>query len=138
MRAAARVALARGRESCWLMRRESGDWKRFRSLPDLVEVKLPLADEPERMNPGPCEEPRESFAAEVHRRTLEALQAAHRDHKQFVMFVHGSPPIRRGRTTSRSIVRALMRRRSATLYIVRSECIQHEAVFVAAIRQGAS
>src|ERR1035437_9916430 len=50
------------------------------------------------------------------------------------MFLHGWSTSRPGNTTSRSQVRKLMQSKESTPYIVRRDCIQHDTVFVAAIR----
>jgi hypothetical protein len=72
--------------------------------------------------------------AEVERDVLDALRSAHAQGVKTVLFTHGCSTSRPGRTTSRSVVRSLMRSKEATPYICRSQCIQHESVFVAAIR----
>ena len=64
-----------------------------------------------------------------------ALEDAFNDpNVEFVLFRHGSSTSFAGRTTSRSQVRKLMRSPKATPFIVRKHCIQHESVFVAAIK----
>src|SRR5262249_7335127 len=88
--------------------------------------------------PGDRDGPRTTYAeklAEVYHDTLQALEEAYNAGKRFVLFVHGSSTSRRGKETSRSVVRKVMRSKAATPYIIRRECIQHETVFVAAIRQ---
>jgi hypothetical protein len=76
----------------------------------------------------------EEAMAEVERDALDALRSAHAQGVKTVLFRHGCSTSRPGRTTSRSVVRSLMRSKEATPYICRSQCIQHESVFVAAIR----
>jgi len=111
-------------------KREDGNWLRYRQLPNLVEVDfhrvgfdLPLSDAPyyERMQ-------------QVGSDALDALINAQAAGKDWVLFTHGWSTSRLGATTSRSQVRSLMRSPQATPYIVRAECIQHDSVFVARIR----
>ncbi len=72
---------------------------------------------------------------EVHDDSLGALRAAHGSGVPYVVFRHGwSTSVGWKKTTSRSVVRELMRSKEATPYIVRSKCIQHDSVFIAAIR----
>jgi hypothetical protein len=70
----------------------------------------------------------------VWERAFEALRGAHEQGAKYVLFTHGSSTSRLGKTTARSQVRGLMRSKEATPYILRSKCIQHDTVFVAAIR----
>jgi hypothetical protein len=70
----------------------------------------------------------------VWNRALEVLQKAQAEGKEYVLFSHGWSTSRMGTTTSRSQVRKLMRSKDSTPYIIRSKSIQHNSVFVAAIR----
>ena len=72
--------------------------------------------------------------AEVRREALAELKAAHAAGTKYLLYRHGSSTSHLGATTARSQIRGLMRSRDATPYIVRSESIQHDSVFVAAIR----
>jgi hypothetical protein len=72
--------------------------------------------------------------AEVERDALDALRGAHAERITTLLLRHGWSTSGRGKTTSRSVIRSLMRSKEATPYIRRSHCIEHEAVFVAAIR----
>jgi hypothetical protein len=69
----------------------------------------------------------------IREEVLETLKEAQETGEKWVMFIHGWSGSRQ--TTSRSQIRGLMRSAGATPYIVRSECIQHDSVFIAAIRQ---
>ena len=71
---------------------------------------------------------------QVFDESFEALRSAQASGVRHVLFRHGSSTSRPGQTTARSQVRGLMRSPLATPYIIRSKCIQHESVFVAAIR----
>jgi len=73
--------------------------------------------------------------ASFYDRTMEALEDAYAKQVPYVVFTHGHSTSRPGKTTARSIVRKIMRSPQATPYIERSRCIQHESVFVAAIRR---
>lgn len=72
--------------------------------------------------------------AQVGRDVFDALKFAQRNGYDFVLFTHGWSTSRLGATTSRSMVRGLMRSPEATPFILRSRSIQHESVFLAAIR----
>lgn len=110
-----------------MFKRMAGDWVRFRELPNLMERDLHWAGETPT---GAYWENMET----VWRVALESLQAAQAQGKQYVLFTHGWSTSRVGKTTSRSQVRKLMASREATPYILRNQCIQHDSVFVAAIR----
>lgn len=111
-----------------MLKEDSGDWTRYRSLPKLIEVDFHNSAYGRRDVPY-------SKAMENSRsKALEALVDAYQQGFQYVLFTHGKSTSRPGRTTARSQIRKLMRSRDATPYILRSECIQHESVFVAAIR----
>ena len=71
----------------------------------------------------------------VWNKALETLKKAQLEGKKHVLFTHGWSNSRRGATTSRSQVRKLMRSRVSTPFIIKSRSIQHNSVFVAAIRQ---
>lgn len=76
---------------------------------------------------------------DVHDRTLENLRRVYEaGEAEWLLITHGHSTSRPGKTTSRSQVRKLMRSSEATPYIVRAKCIQHESVFVAAIRPRAN
>ena len=72
---------------------------------------------------------------EVYETALNALKKAQREGYEYVLFTHGSSTSRPGTTTSRSMVRGLMRSKESTPYVVKSKCVQHETVFLAAIRR---
>jgi hypothetical protein len=115
---------------CWgivMFKREIRNWIEDRSLPNLMEVDFHWADE---VPMGGYFE----HMQKVRERALQAPQDAQRQGKKYVLFTHGWSTPRRGRTTSRSQVRGLMRNKDATPYIFRKNCIQHDSVFVAAIR----
>lgn len=103
------------------------NWTAFRSLPALMERDFHWAGE------QGCGAYHENMAA-VRASALSALREAWENGFQFVLFTHGRSTSRRGKTTARSQVRGLMRSKDATPYIIRSKCIQHPSVFVAAIR----
>ncbi|MFZ2854343.1 MAG: hypothetical protein WAZ34_09570 [Rhodocyclaceae bacterium] len=110
-----------------MAKREEGDWVRFRELPNLMECDLHWAGETPT---GAYWEHMET----VWRVALESLRAAQAQGKQFVLFTHGWSTSHAGKTTSRSQIRKLMVSKHATPFILRSQCIQHNSVFVAAIR----
>jgi hypothetical protein len=71
---------------------------------------------------------------EVHSEALNALKLAQENGAKYIIFTHAWSTSRLGKTTARSVVRSLMRSPEATPYIVRRDCVQHDTVFVAAIR----
>ena len=105
-----------------------GDWTQYRKLPQAIEVDFHYSDF------GPREVPYDEAMDAVWTTAFEAIQKAYNQGVQYVIFRHGWSTSRRGNTTTRSQIRKLMRSRDATPYIRRSACIQHESVFVAAIR----
>ncbi|MGY4713052.1 hypothetical protein ACXDF8_26495 [Mycolicibacterium sp. CBM1] len=79
--------------------------------------------------------PYEHRMQQVYDDALAALRDAQESGVPHVLFRHGWSTSEGWKTTtSRSVVRGLMRSPAATPYIVRSKCIQHYSVFVAAIR----
>ena len=107
---------------------EVGDWKRYRRLPDVVEVDLHFSDL------GPREIRYSDAMSDVWDKALQGIEDAYNNEKKYVLFRHGWSTSRLGRTTARSQVRSLMRSPEATPYIDRKRCVQHESVFVAAIK----
>lgn len=110
-----------------MFKREDGNWTRFWNLPEVKEVDLHWQG---RGHGGSYVEK----MSKVRECAFQSLVEAQRDGNLYVLFTHGHSTSRLGATTARSVVRGLMRSKFATPYIVRSECIQHDSVFVAAIR----
>ena len=106
---------------------ENGDWSRFQSLPDLMQVDFHWSG---------FETTKGLYGnmAEVYDTAVGALKEAYRTGRQYVLFTHGYSTSGRGKTSARSIIRALMESKEATPYIIRKKCIKHYSVFVAAIR----
>jgi len=111
-----------------VFKRESGSWTQYRKLPSVVEVDFHWSEH------GPRELPYWEAMGQVHQTALESLKAAQESGNRYVLFRHGWSTSRLGKTTARSEVRSLMRSPEATPYIIRRECIQHDSVFVAAIK----
>lgn len=108
---------------------ESGDWTRYKELPSCVEVDFHWSDG------GAREVPYWEAMEQVSEVALESLKKAQNDGTRYVLFTHGWSTSRQGQITARSQVRKLMRSPAATPYVIRKECIQHDSVFVAAIRK---
>jgi hypothetical protein len=109
------------------MKREGGNWTRYRSLPGVMEKDFHRAGE----GGGYYED----HMAAVYHDTLDALQQAQEQGYQYVLFTHGSSTSYGWKKrTSRSVIRGLMRSSIATPFIYRARCVQHETCFVAAIR----
>lgn len=109
------------------MKREGGDWVRFRQLPNLLEHDFHRG----RRDPSKAYW---DAMAEVRDEVLSVLRKAQAEGFAYVLFTHGSSTSRPGQTTARSQIRGLMRSKDATPYIDRPRCIQHHSVFVAAIK----
>jgi hypothetical protein len=75
----------------------------------------------------------EDVMADVRDIVENALIAAQKDNRSYLLFIHGRSTSRPGKTTARSVVRQFMRSPAATQYIERNGCIQDEAVFLAKI-----
>lgn len=104
-----------------------GDWTNFRNPEKNIEIDF---HHKELEYNGGYEEK----MAEVWSKALAAIIHAQEKGMEHVIFTHGHSTSRIGKTTSRSQVRKLMRSKEATPYIIRSKCIQHSSVFVAAIK----
>lgn len=110
-----------------MIKHEKGDWTEYRKLPDLMEIDFHRSGS---WHQASYNESMYAIGDEV----LEALKRAQEEGKKFLLITHGWSTSRNGKTTSRSVVRGLMRSKDATPFIIRSRSIQHESVFVAAIR----
>jgi hypothetical protein len=115
--------------NCIMFKKATGDWTLLQR-PSCIEV-----DFYHELNDGrrawPCYE---ELMGEVRRNSLAALQVAYTYGIEHVLFRHGCSISRIGKSTARSVVRGLMQSKTATPYIVRIQCVQHESVFLAAIR----
>jgi hypothetical protein len=105
-----------------------GEWAQYRQLQPLREVDFHYEGRGRRTIPY------WDAMANIRQETYTALERAYNEGIRYVLFTHGSSTSRLGKTTARSQVRGVMRSREATPFIQRSQCIQHESVFVAAIR----
>src|SRR5262249_34166107 len=111
-----------------MFKKGSGNWTQYRRLPKSIEVDFHYSES------GPRNIPYWEAMDTVWGKAFDALEQAYHQGVRYVIFTHGSSTSRPGRTTARSQIRKLMRSPAATPYIRRSECIQHETVFVTAIR----
>jgi hypothetical protein len=105
----------------------TGDWKQYRALPSMQEVDLHFGRREFGTDYREC-------MGDVGALALDALRAAQLKGTRYVMFTHGWSTSRPGATTARSVIRGLMRSPQATPFIIRAECVQHDSVFVAAIK----
>jgi len=105
----------------------SGNWTKYRSLNNLKEVDFHWADQ---RGDGTYYEK----MAKVWDVALESLVEAQKAGHQYLLYTHGHSTSRIGKTTSRSQIRKLMRSKEATPYIVRSQCEQHDSVFLAVLK----
>lgn len=104
---------------------ENGNWTDYRKLPNYLEIDLHRGE-----GYGGYSEQME----EIREDALKILAKAQDEGKQYVIFCHGHSTSRIGQTTTRSVIRSVMRSKEATPYIVRSKSIQHYSVFVATIK----
>jgi hypothetical protein len=107
---------------------EEGDWTSYRQLPNLTEFDFHFGS-----GRGSDESYWERMV-NVSAMALQALIDAQASGEDWVLFRRGWSTSRIAATTSRSVVRNLMRSPEATSYIIRSECIPRESVFVARVR----
>ena len=110
-----------------MFKKEFGDWTKYRELEPL-EIdyhhdggELDGLSYYERMD-------------RAREGSLAIIKRAQKDGIPWVLFTHGHSTSRIGATTYRSVIRGMMRSKDATPYIIRKNCIQHDSVFVAAIR----
>lgn len=109
----------------------TGDWTQYRKLqPSPHEINCHY----ERRGFGPRETSYKDQMSGEWDDALEALKVAFANGTKYILFIHGKSTSRPGRTTARSQIRALMRSKSATPYICRKECIQHDSVFLVVIK----
>lgn len=106
---------------------ETGDWTRYRQLPFAIEVDFHYSGFPREIDYWDA-------MANVRAEALQALRDAHALGLGYVILRHGYSTSGPFKETARSQVRGLARSKDSTPYIIRRECIQHDSVFVAAIR----
>lgn len=70
----------------------------------------------------------------TYREARAALRTARSRGYAYIAFTHGGRELPRGRRSTRSVVRGLIRSPEATPYVERSRCILTPAVTVAALR----
>jgi hypothetical protein len=110
---------------------ESGNWTDYRARFGLLpedEIDLHRG----RRDPRHCTY--DDAMADVEQTVRIALEQASKRGRPYVMFIHGNSTSRPGATTTRSVVRGFMRSKTATPFIDRTGCIQHQTVFVAKLR----
>ena len=109
-------------------KRFDGDWVSLRKLGP-VEVDL------HQGRRDPTRKSYDEAMGDTAELVRNELRKAHESGAEYVMFMHGRSTSMGWRgTTARSVVREVMRSREATPYIVRSECLQGDTVFLARIR----
>ena len=114
-----------------------GDWKQYRRLPRAIEIDFHYSENSSDKSYGLPISYDEKMD-QVRCNALEALRTTYEQDRPYVIYRHGASTSRNGKATARSVVRELMRSSKATPYIIRRDCIQHETVFVAAIRPNPS
>jgi hypothetical protein len=115
------------------MKKEDGNWTSYRERFGLSkddEIDLHFAQD----DPNGARAPYDQRMADIKELVRNVLRAAQENGRPYIMFRHGWSTSRLWRTTTRSVVRGFMQSKEATPFIVRADCIQHPAVFVAKIR----
>lgn len=116
--------------SMTMFQKGSGGWTQYRARFNLSESdEIDLHRGKRRIG-----ESYEEVMAGVTDIVVASLNEAQRNGRSYVMFVHGWSTSGPGKTTARSQVRSFMRSKDATPLIERSECIQHETVFVVKLK----
>jgi hypothetical protein len=111
-----------------MFKKEYCNWTEYRKLSGLKEVDFHFSRDE---TVGSFYENMES----VREITLDALEKGYADPDvKYILFTHGWSTSRRGQTSVRSVVRGVMRSSEATPYIDRRRSIQHDSVFVAALK----
>ncbi len=108
---------------------KNGDWKLLRSLPNHREVDF---------HPDSFLGLHNSFDEKmnaVYKRAFDAISKAQQDGIDWVLLVHGWSTSRNGRTSTRSVIRSLMRSPKVTPFINRAKCLAHNTVYVVATRK---
>ena len=111
-----------------MFKKGTGDWTQYRSLRPNKEIDFHVDHQEHR------DVSYDEAMYEIGKMVLDEVKKAYEEGTPYLIFTHGWSTSRPGKTTARSVVRQLMRSTEVTPYIIRKECIQHEAVFVAAIR----
>ena len=102
----------------------SGDWKKYRELGTYTECDFHYL---EGRNYS-------EKLGQVHGIVMGGFKEAQEKGIEYVIFTHGHSTSGPFKTTTRSIVRHIMRSKESTPYVIKKNCIQHYSVFVAAIR----
>jgi hypothetical protein len=117
-----------------MFKRESGNWTEYRKLESIMEVDFHYSEySPRELS---CDSPMsyDSPMETVYINAMRALENAYERGFKWLLLTHGKSTSRPGKTTARSVVRRLMTSKHATPFIIRKECVQHDSVFLAAIR----
>ena len=108
-----------------MFKKIKGDWKDLANTAD-IKVNLHFG----RGEPGQWS----NNMAEVSGIVTKTLRDAQAEGCRYVLFMHGYSTSRPGQMSARSIVRGIMRSKESTPFIIKSQSMQHNSVFVAAIR----
>ena len=108
-----------------MFKKIKGDWKDLANTAD-IKVDLHFG----RGAPGQFW----NNMAEVAGIVEKTLREAQANGNRYVIFMHGYSTSRPGQMSARSIVRGIMRSKESTPFIIKSQSMQHDSVFVAAIR----
>lgn len=110
----------------------TGAWVELRA-PNQAELDLHLKPEVQGEH-GSRHQSFEQNMQDAYDLTLQALKDAVEESQDSLLVVHGKSTSGIGRRSSRSVVRALMRSKEATPYIVRTKSLEHETAFLACLR----
>ena len=110
------------------MKKESGNWTKYRDLHGRVREYDCHFGEDHGLT-------HYELKQKVYDDVLDILRQEYENNDDWVLVTHGLSSSRMGTTSSRSQVRKLAKSRDATPFIIRKECVQHESVFVFAIKK---
>lgn len=128
-----------------MFKQGTGDWTKYRELhPNEIDFHYSQREREDyvprwekrrrRKHEEPPPEPHYVMMESVRAEALAALQEVQEAGTRYVLFLHGWSTSGPNSETARSQVRSLMRSPDASPYIIPSECIEHNSVFLAAIR----
>ena len=109
-----------------MVQKFDGDWRELRDYKPSVEVDF---------HRGPLYEMHYHEAMDqVEQEAMSSLVDAYQQGLPYLLVTHGSSTSRKGKTTTRSVIRKLFRSPKVTPYVNRRESIQHRSAFLFALK----
>ena len=109
------------------------NWVEYRKLPNCIEVDFHWVDGKKKR-----EIPYWEAMEQVESTAYNAIEKAWQRGLDFVLMTHGSSTSWPGRTTARSTIRALMRSKRVSPFVVKNRSIQDDSCFVVALKPNPS